>query len=32
VFRFDGSALTRMPPIPIDGAPTGIRTAQPVRR
>jgi DNA-binding beta-propeller fold protein YncE len=32
VFAFDGHALVRMSSITIDGAPTGIRTAQPVRR
>ena len=29
VFRFDGRRLTPLPPIPVNGAPTGIRIAQP---
>jgi DNA-binding beta-propeller fold protein YncE len=32
VFGFDGHALVRTSSIPVDGAPTGIRTAQPARR
>jgi DNA-binding beta-propeller fold protein YncE len=28
VFKFDGRALTKMASIAVDGAPTGIRTAQ----